>query len=216
MAFKFLPNLCDAHKTWPFVPFLIINLSLPIKAREKQCHYPCFKHPEQGDPNRMGRRRKQTSMGWMAWYRSPSRGLEGNCKKPGGHFDRFLSSASKIDQVKKLLVCPGSHRAYKAWVEAGLRADNELHRSWEVFTLQREEVVIRLCCLPLGIDCRRRLSVRNKSRVYHRFSFYKLRNIHFYVKLFSSRFVQSSNMNHHKCSLGNSFYQNQAEMREAC
>lgn len=42
MAFKSFPNVCDAHKSWPFVPFLIINLSLPIKARKKQCPYPCF------------------------------------------------------------------------------------------------------------------------------------------------------------------------------
>lgn len=66
-----------------------------------------------------------------------------------GTFDRFLSLASKIDQVKcRLSVC-SARKAYKGWVEAGLGADNELqYIGYVAFTLHREEVITELCCLP--------------------------------------------------------------------
>lgn len=113
--------------------FLIINLSLPIEARKNNVLIPVSTswtsrskpHVTQEKPNI----NRLDTLIEISQQR-----IRRNCKEPGGHFDRFLSSASKIDQVKKLVVCRRStHRAYKAWVEAA-GADNELHRSCGIYS----------------------------------------------------------------------------------
>ena len=129
--------MLPAHdKTWPSIPFLIINLSLPIKSM-KTMSSSLIQHPEQADPNRMWPKRNQNINRLYTLIEISQQRIRRNCKELGGHlidFCRWLQRLIKLESW-----CRATNRAHKAWVEAGLgprEADNELHRLCGIYSTE--------------------------------------------------------------------------------
>lgn len=106
------------------------------------------------------------------------RRMRRNCKEPGGRLIDFSCWLQRLIKLKSWLCVRGvhAHRAYKAWVEAGLwagGADNELHRLCGIYS-------------PEGGSCYRALLFAIKKWLWQTYGFQELASTEipvWYIKL---------------------------------
>lgn len=146
LASKMLPKHLWCPQILTIRSFLIIDLSSPIKARKTTSFIPISTSWTSRSKPHVTQNKANINRLDTLIEISQQR-IRGNCKEPRGHLIDFGGRLQRLIKLKSWLSVHNTHRAYKAWVEAGFGArgaDNDLHWSCGIYS---PEGGSQLCCL---------------------------------------------------------------------
>lgn len=146
LASKMLPKHLWCPQILTIRLFLILDLSSPIKVRKTMSFIPISTSWTSRSKPHVTQNKANINRLDTLIEISQQR-IRGNCKEPRGHLIDFGGRLQRLIKLKSWLSVHNTHRAYKAWVEAGFGArgaDNDLHWSCGIYS---PEGGSRLCCL---------------------------------------------------------------------